>query len=167
MFNVRDPPAEMLLTPVAGVELSYSWWSLLLLRSLFFFSFQAFSKVSALSVERWRAGDLHFWSFVKCFSEPLFSWGDSSVLEDWWPHGHQVSISWTLDGSWRAALASALMAFLMAVLQVSNSRPRSSNWTRMDGLRPSQKSQIRTALLRAAVGSNFLRTVYKCSKWAA
>ena len=50
---------------------------------------------------------------------------------------------------------------------MSRSQPRSSNWARIEDLRPSRKCRIRTSSFGAAAGSGSLSTVCKCSRCAA
>ena len=66
----------------------------------------------------------------------------------------------------RAALASAVIAFLMDWSQVSFRRPSCLAWAQMEGLRPLRNRRIKTGSKITVSALNSQRTIYRCLKWA-
>ena len=80
---------------------------------------------------------------------------------------HLESILRVLEEDCSIAFAFALTAFSTASFQKSRSRPRASNWARIEVLRLSRKYQIMISLFRMAARSKSRRTVSSCSRYAA
>ena len=158
------------LTPVAGVE---PWGleprrprSRQFLSCLpFWWSRRGLSKVSAHS-EQWGGMVRAFWE--RNGREPRsLVWFSIGFKVEWWPRGQQASILQTHKERFRAALASAVIAFLMAWSQVSFSQSFCLAWARIEGLTPLQNRRIKTGSEITASASDSRRMVCKCSKWAA
>ena len=160
----------VVLTLVAGVEpwglelrgLRLQWFLLWL---PFWWSWRGLSKVSTC-LERW--GGMVYTSWGRNGREPWsLVWSLLGFETERWPREQQASILWTYKGRFRAALASAVIVFLMAWSQVSFWRPFCLAWARMRGLRLSRNRRIKTGFKITALASNFWRTVYKYFRWVA
>ena len=108
----------VVMTLVAGVELrslrprgAQSQQSLLL-RLLFLWFFQGQSKVLVF-LEHWGGWGPSSWDLEEFWLEIFCLVHFSTLREDQWPQKQQASISRTQNGRLRAALASAVIAFLM------------------------------------------------------
>ena len=159
----------VVLTPVAGIEP----WGLeprrsklgqFLLCLPFWWSLRGFSKILARS-EQWESIVCVFWE--RNVREPWsLVWSLVGFETEQWPQWQQTFISQTHKVRFRAALATAIIAFLIAWSQVSFWRPLCLAWAWMEGLRPSRNRRIKTGSKITALALNSWETVCKWSRWA-
>ena len=139
----------LLLVPMAEVELVFfrSWSHYWSKRWCFFFSFQAFllevlllpagKELDSFGAENdvgFSTGLLQEFRIEDACDLAIVEWPGRL------PRGQRWSISRRINGDYKLAFASALIAFLISFSQLLCLWPRCSIWAFIDGLRPLQKN---------------------------